>query len=265
MDAKKKAEANLTKERTKSKKLTQEITSLKKQLPKNKKKKKSGTAQTEEQDDSAEIARLQGELDAAEEAVKRHTKDIDELEQRLQVLDGEMAKQASDLADKDNNLKAAVSELSELKGRIQSGAVALAAGPSTPNQEMAALEKENAALKKENASLKKQLQEAAKGGKVNGNQKDPCAGKRNADVNKAIEDFIKHCLSRKVIFLPTTQEEEEAVGMVWDALKEKEQLETFHQLTKEDFALYYGPEVRGVFNQKRSDLQANMKRAARGE
>ena len=72
MDAKKKAEANLTKERTKSKKLTQEITSLKKQLPKNKKKKKkSGTAQTEEQDDSAEIARLQGELDTAEEAVKR--------------------------------------------------------------------------------------------------------------------------------------------------------------------------------------------------
>ena len=82
---------------------------------------------------------------------------------------------------------------------------------------------------------------------------------------EAIEDFIKNFLSRKVIFLPTAQEEEEAVGMVWDALKEKQQLETFHQPTKEDFALYYGPEVRGHFNQKRSDLQANMKRAARGE
>ena len=110
------------------------------------------------------------------------------------------------------------------------------------------------------------MQEAAKG-KGNETKKDPCAGMRNADVNRAIEDFIKQCLSRKVIFLPTTQEEEEAVGMVWDALKEKEQLETFHQPTKEDFALCCGPEVRGVFDQKRtaSGLQANMKRAARGE
>ena len=74
MDAKKKAEASLSKERTKSKKLAEEIKSLKKQLPKsNKKKKKSGAAQTEEQDDSGEIARLQGELDTADEAVKRYT------------------------------------------------------------------------------------------------------------------------------------------------------------------------------------------------
>ena len=88
---------------------------------------------------------------------------------------------------------------------------------------------------------------------------------RNYDVNDAIGNHVKRFLSRSVVFMQTPQHEEDAINMVWEALKEPQQLETHHNLTKDEFALYYGPKLRDYVHQRRSDLQAAMKRAARGE
>ena len=59
--------------------------------------------------------------------------------------------------------------------------------------------------------------------------------------------------------------EQEAFEMVWEALKVPQNLVTHHKLTKDKFADYYGPKIKECINQKRTDIQANMKRSARGK
>ena len=129
-----------------------------------------------------------------------------------------------------------------------------------------ALQAENDALKKENKKLKKQLLHlSSAAGKKNVGARDPFAGKRNSDVVNGIENYVKCILSRSVVFTPTGQEESEAIQMVWMALKDKLQLESHHELTEDDFSECYGSKVKEVINKKRTDLQANMKKAASGE
>ena len=271
VDAKNSAEAKLKTEKDKVKKLRGEITALKKKIPKGKKS-KANAAEAEE--DSGEIAKLQDELEKADQEVKRLTKDVrdkelqvKDMEKRLKVQDRVAGVQAGKLLDAEKNLQSAVQELSELKSRIHMGLVAPNAGSSAPDAEVVQLKQENTALQKENETLKRKLQEmSTTDKKSNGNKGvDPHAGKRNSDVNKALEKYVNDYLSRSVVFIATDQDEEAAIGMVWDALKTKEQLETYHKLSMEDFALYYGPKLKEFVQMKRSNLQASMKKAARGE
>ena len=101
--------------------------------------------------------------------------------------------------------------------------------------------------------------------KSNGAKGDPHAGMRNSDVNKALKKYVNDYLSRSVVFIVTDQDKEAAIVMVWDQLKTKEQLEEYHKLSKEEFALYYGPKLKEFVHMKRSNMQASMKKAARGE
>ena len=224
VDDKKKALAKLSKEKGKIEKLEKEVKSLKKSAGK----KKTGGGQTDS--DSAEIARMKKDLEAA-------TKENSGMKKQLET------------ASKEN---------SELKSRLASNR-----RDSTPDEGMEELEEENDALKKENQELKKQLEEALASKGLAG--RDPYAGKRNRDVNAAVETFVRNILRRKVIFMPTQEDELEAMHMVWDALKVKESLEVYHKLTQDTFTQYHGPKVKEVLGQKRSDLQAAMKRSARGK
>ena len=258
MTAEKKAKADLDKEKKKTAKLTKDNKALKAQV--GGKKKKTAAGQTVE--DSGEIARMKEELDKADQEVKRLTKDVSlkdrrlqDMEKQLQKKDRELEIQAGKAASKDQNLKDAVTELSELKSRIHTGAVTLNEVATTPNEGMLALQKENEALKKENANLKNKMKDLAAGSKTNAAPKDPYAGMRNSDVNDAIGNHVKRFLSRSVVFMQTPEHEEDAINMVWEALKEPQQLETHHNLTKDEFALYYGPKLRDYVHQRRSDLQ----------
>ena len=287
VDKEKKALANLDKEKKKNDKLTKENKSLKASA---KKKGKKGTAAaseaTAENANLGETNQLKVELAMAEEEVKRLKKDVSLKEEEVKQMEkrigthervsdeqgSQLLEAKNKLLDTERNHQDTVKELSEPKSRIALGAASLNAGgsapnpgASSPNEGMAALEKENARLKKENEALTKKLEEALAGNNAGGTAKDPHAGMRNADVNQAIEDYVKPCLCRKVIFLPTQQAEDEATAMVWEALKGPQKLETYHQLTKEDFCLYYGPKVRAFVNDRRGGLQADMKRGARGE
>ena len=88
------------------------------------------------------MAKLQDELEKADEVVKRLTKDVrdkedqvKDLEKRLKVQDRVTGVQAGQLSDTETNLQKAVQELSELKSRIEMGLVTPNAGSSAPRMQ----------------------------------------------------------------------------------------------------------------------------------
>ena len=246
VDAEKKAKTSLATEKEKTKKLSKEVASLKKQLKQKNKGKKGGSQDDTADDEGKELAQMREELEKANKEVERLETLLEDNEQKL--------------ASTQKNLEDAVTQISELKSMNISSSLELGEDADAPY--VKEMEEEVSELKKENAKLRRQLKEATK---KKGAAKDSYADNRNEDVNKAIKDYVYEVLSRSVVFMPTEENETMACQMVWDSLKTVEKLESYHKLNLETFTLYYGPVVKNNVNQKRSDLQAAMKRAARGK
>ena len=267
VDNEKKAKSNLSAEKKKTAQLTKENTSLKRQLTKEKNKnkgKKGGSKDNSEEDEGQEVARMQDEIDGLQGELDKANNDIRDLRQKLQ--DNEVL-----LSSTQQNLEDTVSQLSELKSRnvvltgLETGqAPTLDEEKQALQKEVSQLKQEVKDLKLENISLNKQLTEANSTRKKNA-PKDQYADMRNEDVNKSIKSYIYDTLSRNVVFVQTEEMEINAHRKIWDALKTKLKLDTYHNLDFNKFSAYYGPAIKSFIGSKRTDLQAAMKRAARGK
>ena len=254
VDAESKAKTSLAKEKEKTKKLTKDVASLKKALKAKTKGGKKGSSKGDDEEDEGQVAQMEEELEKANKEIARLSKKLTENE--------------GELASKQENLQAVVKQMSELKSSQLLESIDIGKDLPTQNEETKALEEQVSTLKKENVKLKKELkelEEKLKEARKTTGAKDPYAHMRNEDVNKSLKEYVQGTLCRSVIFARTKKEEKAAITWVWESCKGSLKLEEYHDLDLDKFILYYGPLILKFIGNKRSDLQAAMKRAARGK
>ena len=177
-----------------------------------------------------------------------------------EVLENKVKELEQELIDVGENLKKAVAEKGLAEGQLVVVKQQMELSGST--EEVKKLKEENVRLSEEIRKLKANAGTGAKRGYRT--KKKDITDQQVAGVNDEIESWVQQVLCRNIMFVYSDEEQDIAFERVWEALKDKLQLETTYKLNLDRFKEIYGAKVIAFIADKRVKVQSRCKAAAKG-